>query len=64
MQIDLADFARSAFETDGCRYCLVAVGVFTKMLWGVPIKNKKPEKCVRGFKEVLENRKAFANLSR
>ena len=27
---------------------------FTKMLWGVPIKNKKPEGCVRAFKEVLD----------
>ena len=51
MQIDLAGFTRSASENDGYRYCLVAVDVFTKMLWGVPIK-KKPEGCVRAFKEV------------
>ena len=43
MPIDLADFTRSAAENDGYRYCLVAVDVFTEMLWGVPIKNKKPE---------------------
>ena len=43
MQIDLAGFTRSASENDGYRYCLVAVDGFTKMLWGVPIKNKKPE---------------------
>ena len=24
------------------------------MLWGVPIKNRKPEECVRAFKEVLD----------
>ena len=41
IQIDLAGFTRSASENDGYRYCLVAVDVFTKMLWGVPIKNKK-----------------------
>ena len=52
MQIDLADFTRSASENDGYRYCLVVVGVFTKMLWGVPIKNKQPEECVRAFNEV------------
>ena len=40
MQIDLAGFTRSAFENDGYRYCLVAVDVFAKMLWGAPIKNK------------------------
>jgi len=54
IQIDLADFTRSASENDGYRYCLVAVDVFTKMLWGVPIKNKKPEECIRAFKEVLD----------
>ena len=54
VQVDLADFTRSAAENNGYRYCLVAVDVFTKMLWGVPIKNKKPEECVRAFKEVLD----------
>ena len=49
----MAGFTRSASENDGYRYCLVAVDVFTKMLWGVPIKNKKSEECVRAFKEVL-----------
>ena len=43
IQIDLAGFTRSAADNDGYRYCLVAVDVFTKMLWGVPIKNKKPD---------------------
>ena len=28
MQIDLADFTRSASDNDGYRYCLVAVDVF------------------------------------
>ena len=41
MQIDLAGFTRSASENDGYRYCLVAVDVFTKMLWGVRIKIKQ-----------------------
>ena len=54
IQIDLAGFTRSASENDGHRYCLVAVDVFAKMLWGVPIKNKKPEECVRAFEEVLD----------
>ena len=54
IQIDLADFTRNASENDGYRYCLVAVDVFTKILWGVPIKNKQPEESVRAFKEVLD----------
>ena len=54
MHIDLADFTRSASENVGYRYCLVAVDVFTKILLGVPIKNKQPEECVWAFKEVLD----------
>ena len=27
---------------------------FTKMPWGVPIKNKKPDECFRAFQEVLD----------
>ena len=54
IQIDLAGFTKSASDNDGYRYCLVAVDVFTKILWGAPIKNKKPDECVRAFKEVLD----------
>ena len=54
IQIDLADVARSTSENDGYRYWLVAVDVFTKMRWGVPIKNKKTEECIRAFQEVLD----------
>ena len=50
----MADFTRSASENDGYSYCLVAVDAFTEMLWGVPIKDKKPEGCVRAFQEVLD----------
>ena len=54
IQIDLVDFTRNASENDGYRYCLVAVDVFTKMLWGVPIKNNKPKECIRAFNDVLD----------
>ena len=56
IQIDLADFTRSASENDGYRYCLVAVDVFTKMFWGVPInsfKKKKKKKKKRKHMNVL-----------
>ena len=32
----------------------MAVDIFTKMLWAVPIKDKKPEESARAFKEVLD----------
>ena len=54
IQIDLAIFTDSAPDNDGYKYAFVAVDVFTKIIWGVPIKNKKPEECIRAFKEVLD----------
>ena len=51
--IDLAIFTDSALDNDGYRYAFVAVDIFTKMLWAVPIKDKKPEEPARAFKEVL-----------
>ena len=40
IQIDLAIFTDSADDNDGYKYCMVGVDVFTKHLWGVPLKSK------------------------
>ena len=50
IQIDIADFARSASENDGYRYCLVGVDVFTKILWGVPVKKSNQVSALKHFK--------------
>ena len=42
IQIDIADFTRSAEVNNGYRYLFVAVDIFTKMCHAVPIKNKEP----------------------
>ena len=52
IQIELARFTDAAPDNDGYKYAFVAVDVFTKIIWGVPIKNKKPEECIRAFKGV------------
>jgi hypothetical protein len=54
IQIDLADFTKSANENDGYRYLFVAVDVFTKKIHAVPVKDKKPEESVRAMAEVLD----------
>ena len=54
MQIDLAIFTDSAPGNNGYKYAFVAVDIFTKMLWAVQIKDKKPEESARAFKEVLD----------
>ena len=43
IQIDIADFTRSADVNDGFRYLFVAVDIFTKICHAVPIKDKEPE---------------------
>ena len=53
IQIDFADFITSADVNDGCKYCFVAVDVFTKICHAIPIENKKPKESVRAMREVL-----------
>ena len=53
IQIDLADFTKSAEENDGYRYLFVAVDIFTKKIHAVPIKDKKPEESVKAMTEIL-----------
>lgn len=53
IQCDIADFTASGALNDGYRYAFVAVDIFTKYLWAVPIKDKQPAESVRAMKEVL-----------
>ena len=50
IQIDIADFTRSADVNDGFRYLFVAVDIFTKICHAVPIKDKEPEESIRAMK--------------
>ena len=54
IQIDLADFTKSAQAKNGFRYAFVAVDVFSKYMWAVPCKDKMPDESVRAFTEVLD----------
>ena len=54
IQIDIADFTRSAEENGGIRYLFVAIDIFTKICHAVPIKDKNPPESIRAMKEVLE----------
>ena len=39
-EIDLADFSLYASENDGYKFILVCIDVFSRYLWGIPIKSK------------------------
>ena len=53
IQIDLADFTKSAQANNGFRSAFVAVDVFSKYVWAAPCKDKMPDDSVRAFREVL-----------
>ena len=55
IQIDrLADFTKSAQADNGFRYAFVAVDMFSKYMWVVPCKDRRPDESVRAFAEVLD----------
>ena len=54
IQIDLADFTKSAEASNRFWYAFVAVDVFSKYMWAVPCKGKRPDESVRAFAEVLD----------
>ena len=53
IQVDIADFTRSAEVNSGYRYAFVAVDIFTKIWHAVPIKDKKPAESILAVNEVL-----------
>jgi len=54
IQFDIMDMTASASLNNGFRYGFVAIDVFSKYIWAVPIKDKKPQESIRAFNEVLE----------
>ena len=53
--IDLADVSNLAQENSGTRFLLVAIDVFSRYLWTVPLQNKKHDSIIEGLKEVFES---------
>ena len=54
LQIDIAIFTDSANDNSGFKYAFVAIDIFSKYMWAVPIKNKQPAESIRAFTEVLD----------
>lgn len=53
IQCDLMDMTASASINNGYRYAFLAIDVFSKYIWAVPVKDKRPQESIRAFKEVL-----------
>ena len=53
--VDLADMQLISKCNKGIRYLLCVVDLFSRYAWVVPLKNKKGEIIVEGFKKILDN---------
>lgn len=50
---DLADVSNLAQENDGVKFLLIAICVFSRFLWVIPLKDKKHNSIIDGLKEVF-----------
>ncbi|KAL3117435.1 hypothetical protein niasHT_004438 [Heterodera trifolii] len=53
VQADLADFQALSRKNSGYRYLLLAVDVLSRLMFGSPVKSKKPADVKRAFEEVF-----------
>ena len=54
LQLDLADFTKSAEANNSFRYALCAIDVFSRYAWAVPIKTKQPSDIINAFNKIIE----------
>lgn len=55
LDIDLADMQSLAKDNDGIKYLLVAVDVFSRLAWVVPLKDKSGKEVEKGLSNILDN---------
>ena len=53
--VDLADMQLISRYNKGIRYLLYVIDLFSRYAWVIPLKNKKGESIVEGFKNVLDD---------
>ena len=53
--VDLADMQLLSKYNKGIRYLLCVVDLFSRYAWVIPLKNKKGESIVEGFKKILDD---------
>ena len=55
MGVDLADMRLISKYNKGIRYLLCVIDLFSRYAWLIPLKNKKGESIVEGFKKILDD---------
>ena len=53
--VDLADMQSISKCNKGIRYLLCVIDLFSRYAWVIPLKNKKGESIVEGFKKILDD---------
>ena len=53
--IDLADISLISKSNKGTNHLLCVIDLFSRYSWGIPLKNKKGDSIVEGFKKILNN---------
>ena len=53
--VDLADMQLISIYNKGIRYLLCVIYLFSRYAWVIPLKNKKGESIVEGFKKILDD---------
>ena len=57
LQIDLLDVSNLHSSNDGVRYIALAIDIFSRKLYGEPMKNKTAESVVKAFTHIIEKTK-------
>ena len=53
--VDLADMQLISKYNKGIRYLLCAIDLLSRYAWVIPLKNKKEESIIEGFKKILDD---------
>lgn len=60
--LDLADVSNLSKENDGMRFLFVAIDVFSRYLWVVPLKNKLHQSIIDGFEKIFKSGRKPAEI--
>ena len=62
--VDLADMQLISKYNKRIRYLLCVIDLFSRYAWLIPLKNKKGESIVEGFKKILDESENAKNSNR
>ena len=61
MGVDLADISLISRFNKGIKYLLCVIDLLSRYSWVIPLKNKKADSIVKGFKKILDDSSKHPN---